>query len=153
MAMKGPRFAQCFLFGTIFFGVLFLGPVSGAHACECPKKPTLEEAVESSSLVFVGRVLEQGSSPYKPNHTQVTFTVFKRFKGFEELPNMIDILVYVPKGEKACSASFANGYDYVVYANGNPAFFQTDSCSRTELLDKAQVDEQRLQRLFGKKKK
>jgi hypothetical protein len=135
----------------IFIGCSLI-PEAG-RACECPVKPALETALAQSSVVFLGRVEEQGSTPYKKDYTEIKFLVLRKFKGFDELPPLPTLVLYTPSESTNCGYKFQNGFEYVVYATGNPAFLQTNSCSRTEVLEKAQLEEQRLIRLTDSKKK
>ena len=114
--------------------------------CTCPTKPTLEEALDKSSLVFVGQVKDLTVSPLKPDFSQVKFSVNRKLKGFDEVAGN-SVLVYSPKTLEACGIPFTEGMDYLVFANGNPAFFQTTSCSLTDVLDRVLVEVHRLIRM------
>ena len=71
-----------------FLLLFFLLPAAAAASdCEC-KDVSLEYALENATAVFIGRVDEQKPSGFKPEYQEVKFVVFKRFKGFEELPNL-----------------------------------------------------------------
>lgn len=114
--------------------------------CSCPTKPTLEEALDKASLVFVGQVKDLSVSPLKPDHTQVKFSVNRKLKGFEEVAGN-SVLVYSPKTLDGCGIAFTEGMDYLVFATGNPAFFQTTSCTNTDVLERVLVDVHRLIRM------
>lgn len=131
-------------------GLLILLP-SPSFACSCAAQPELESALEKSSIVFIGRVVEQRATPFKKGQTEVKMTVFKRFKGFEDVPESEYLLVYTPDNEGACGVKFQNGFEYLVFAGGTPAFFTVSSCSRTQLLDNAMLDQQRLIRMTAPK--
>lgn len=120
-----------------------------AFACSCAPKPELETALEQASLVFVGRVEDQRPSPFKKGQIEVKFIVFRKFKGFEELPKSEFVLIHTAKDSATCGYNFTNGFEYLVYATGTPANFRTNLCSRTEVLENAQLDQHRLLRLTG----
>ncbi len=129
--------------------VFLLSAPSAALACSCSEKPSLEDSLKNSSLIFVGRVLDQRETAFKPNHTEVRFTVFKKFKGFEEIPKSAEyVVVYTPREESLCGYSFSNGFEYLVFATGSPAFLKVNLCSRTDVLENAQLDQHRLLRLL-----
>ncbi|MCB0324712.1 MAG: hypothetical protein KDD69_14115 [Bdellovibrionales bacterium] len=109
----------------------------------------MEEALKDATLVFVGRVEDQKESAFKKDQMEVKFTVFKRFKGFEEVPNNEYVLIHTPKDSAGCGYNFTNGFEYLVFATGTPAHFRTNLCSRTEVLENAQLDQHRLLRLTG----
>ncbi len=117
-----------------------------AKRCTCPTKPSLEDALDKSSLVFVGQVKDLSVSPLKPDHTQIKFSVNRKLKGFDEVAGN-SVLVYSPKTLESCGIAFTEGMDYLVFASGNPAFFQTTSCSLTDVLDRVLVDVHRLIRM------
>lgn len=145
-----PRIPSLLL-PTLFLGSLFVHLLlpSSAFACSCSEKPSLEESLKKSSLIFVGRVLDQRETAFKPNHTEVRFTVFKKFKGFEEIPKSAEyVVVYTPREESLCGYKFSNGFEYLVFATGSPAFLKVNLCSRTEVLENAQLDQHRLLRLL-----
>jgi hypothetical protein len=131
----------------IFAAILFLAPIStSAETCDCPKKPELEESQTQSSAVFVGRVEGQEDSVLRPQFTQVRMVVLRKFKWVEEFASNQSILVYTHKDEASCGYKFQNGFDYLVFAKGNPAFLRIDACSRTQVMENAQIDLQRLMR-------
>ena len=124
-------------------------PLQAALACSCAEKPTLEQTVKDSTLIFVGRVLEQRETAHKPDYTEIRFTVLKKFKGFEEVPKSADyVVIYTPNQESLCGYAFSNGFEYLVFASGKPAFLKVDLCSRTDVLENAQLDQHRLIRLL-----
>ena len=121
-----------------------------AQACECDEVG-LDYAYKNASTIFVGRVDEQKPSALKPDFTEVKFVVFRKFKGFEELPNSQFVHLFTPKEQAACGYNFINGFEYLVFADGTPASLKVDHCSRTKLLEKAQLDQQRLIRMTAGK--
>jgi len=119
-----------------------------AFACTCDTKPDLEEAVDKASLVFVGQVKEIKDNPLRKEQKEVRFIVSRKLKGFEEVSTNT-VLIYTPAEFEYCGFKFQEGLDYLVFATGSPAHFQTTSCSRTDVLDKVLTDVHKLIRLTG----
>lgn len=139
------------LFSLSLASLLSLIPLQVVNAdCKCPGKPALKAAFDAASIVFVGRVEEQRLTPLKPGFKEIRVTVLTLFKDDEELRR--DTLVfYTPETEEACGYNFQPGFEYVIYASGNPAFYKSSACDRTEVLENASVDLHYLQKLSGKK--
>ncbi len=116
-------------------------------ACPCEERPSLVKALEKASLVITARVGAVGKNPRKPGFTEIKVQVLEKFKGGEDLPSDV-VIIYTPEAENNCSVDFAKGLDYIIYAQGTPAFYQTNSCTRTALLDDALLDVQRLIRIL-----
>ena len=133
------------VFSLLYFGLF---SINTAAACSCEPKPDLDQALEEASVVFVGQVKSKIQNPLKKQQWEVKFAVSRKLKGFEEVPGSI-VLVYTPEDFEYCGYKFQEGLDYLVFANGNPAHFQTSTCMRTELLDKALTDVHKLIRLTG----
>ena len=133
----------------VLFGVVFGATADAAASCPCGDKPGLEQALADSSTVFLGRVEEQSASPLKPGYSQVKLVVLRRYKMPEELEKAQVLTVYTPLEAKTCGYKFQSGFDYLVYTEGNPAFLKITSCGRTEILEKATLDQQKLIRLTG----
>ena len=110
--------------------------------------PELEKALENASLVFVGQVKAKAENPLKKEQWEVRFKVSRKLKGFEEVPGEV-VLIYTPKDHEFCGYKFGDGLDYLVFATGNPAHFQTTTCTRTEVLDRVLTDVHKLLRLTG----
>lgn len=131
------------------------GPPASAAAsnCTCPNKPPLEQSYDQAALVFVGRVQEKRTNPLKKGDVEVKFLVTRKMKGFDEVQSKT-VLVYTPKENPVgkigdCAFEFAENGEYVVFANGSPAYFKTSACTRTELLENALMDVQRMIRLYS----
>lgn len=142
------RIEPCGYLYTFIFAVSLLIPFQRAYACECESKPDLEEAVEKSSLVFVGQVKEIKDNPLRKEQREVRFIVSRKLKGFEEVSTN-NVLIYTPSEFEYCGFKFQPGLDYLVFATGSPAHFQTTTCSRTDVLDKVLTDVHKLIRLTG----
>jgi len=117
--------------------------------CNCPAKPALKRAFKKSDVVLVGRVEEQKTTPLKPGYMEVTLTILKKFKDDKEMRRDF-IVIYTKEGD--CGVVFQPGFEYLIFAAGNPAFYTTSSCGRTEVLENAQVDLHRLIKLSGRLK-
>ncbi len=122
---------------------------TAAVACPCSEKPVLKKAVDESSMVLIGRVLEQRSNALKPGFLEVKITALQTFKDDEGV-SQETITLYTPESEDKCGYSFQPGYEYLIFLTGSPAFFKSNSCSRTEVLENAQVDVHRLQQIKEK---
>lgn len=125
---------------------LMLGQTASAFACECAARPALNSAFKKASFVIVGRVLEQRDPPLKPGYKEVKMTVLKKFK-YGEDAQRDTVVLYTPAGDNKCGVTFQPGFEYLVFANGNPAFLTADSCNRTQMLENAQVDLHRLMQM------
>lgn len=149
MNAKTLKFLICSLiFQAYFHSACF------AESCSCPETSSVVNALENSSVVFIGKVESINKSGRRKNFQEIRFKVVpnRRFKGFDDLPNNEYLLLYTPIEKSSCSFPFAEGFEYLVYANGNPAFLKVDSCSRTMFLDKAMEDQEKLLRLTESKK-
>ena len=144
----GVTLRTAFATALVSSGISIVAPAS-AQACTCDPKPDIEQALEQSSVVFVGQVKSKVENPLKKEQWEVKFSVSRKLKGFEEVPGN-QVLIYTPKDHEYCGYKFQDGLDYVVYATGNPAHLQTTSCMRTEILDKVLTDVHKLIRLTGK---
>ena len=129
--------------------VFIFVPAQGqAQNCSCPKKPELEESYADSSVVFLGQVENQEDSVVRPEYIEVRLAVQRKFKWLNELSGSQSIVVYTPPEQAKCGYPFQNGFDYLVFAKGNPAFLRVDSCSRTNVVENSQLDREKLQRLM-----
>ncbi len=125
-----------------------LGSPGAASACTCDPKDDLEQALEKASLVFVGQVKSKSENPLRKEQWEVRFTVSRKLKGFEEVPGS-SVLVYTPADHEYCGFKFQEGLDYLVFASGTPAHYQTTTCSRSDVLDNVLTDVHKLIRLTG----
>lgn len=125
-------------------------PFAAAEAsaeCTCQSKPALKSAYNKASIVVVGRVLEQRQTPLKPGFTEVKITVLRKFKNTDDDMRRETVVLYTPESDEQCGISFQPGFEYLIFAAGNPAFYKTTACDRTEVLENAQVDLHRLMQL------
>jgi hypothetical protein len=113
-----------------------------AFACLCPRPPRAERALDRSSAVFAGQVVnikgslvpeEPGAKVYVRVDT-ISFRVSEVWKG----PERETLEVTTPSDEPACGYSFSEGREYLVYAEGKR--MKVDSCGRTTPLSKASAD-------------
>lgn len=119
-------------------------------ACLCSSKPEVETAYNESSCVFIGRVEESQTSALRPTMIQVKMTVLRRFKFFEDISGADTVVLWTPNSKDSCGITFQPGFDYLVFTKGNPAYLTVNSCSRTEVLEKAMLDQQRVQKMLNK---
>ena len=156
--MKIKKFNILVSFLTILFFTL---PVSvgsppiqavSANDCKCPKVLTTTEAFNQNSLVFLGQVISvEKASAIRPNYNIVKMILTKSYKGEDLLPKTDYVVIYTPDKEKECGVQFARQSDYIVFANGNPAFMKTNSCSLTGIQETKKAEQAKLDELAAKK--
>jgi hypothetical protein len=117
--------------------VYYTSSSASAEECSCPPKPDIKTALESASLVFIGQVSKVGRNAMKPKEVEVKLTAYRKFKGFEDLPTDDKPVILYTTDPSGCGYEFHPGLDYLIYANGTPAHFIVDRCTRTEMLDNA----------------
>lgn len=115
--------------------VTALSHTPSAFACPCPDKPDPLTALEQSTAVFSGRVLnidEDGdlSPTTGTSMRKVNFRVNRAWKGIER----IMISVNTENDSAACGYAFSTGNEYLVYASGEKGDLQVSLCSRTQRL-------------------
>jgi len=141
---SAPRILRSvFFYSTLIILVLFFSSTALAQECTCPAKPEIVDALRDSSVAFVGRAEKVKHSPLRKGYEEIKFKVFKRYKFNTELADEEPLVqtqqnftfIYTPTEKASCSFNFREGYDYLVYASGTPAFLKTDSCTRTSVLD------------------
>lgn len=105
---------------------------------ECNKqKPSIEEAFNEASLIFIGRVKQKyNNPPLRKGFSEITFDVQNGIKGTDELPTLTAI-IYTPADDSQCPYEFYIGSDYLVYATGTIAFYKTNSLTRTTNIETA----------------
>lgn len=118
--------------------------------CSCETKSNVEKAFQESSTVFVGRVEQIIESPLRPEMYEVKFVLLTNYKG-DDTEGRFRV-VYTPLTEALCGYAFTPGQEYVVYATGNPAYYKTNSCTRTAILDLTRDDLGKLSDLSKKEK-
>ena len=131
---------------TLFFAIST--GINSAYACTCENKPALDESYQKSSLIFVGQVKAKAIHPLRQDKMEFRFSVTRKIKGFDEV-NGNTVLIYTPRDHEYCGFRFQEGQDYLVYADGTPANFNTTACSKTDILDKSLLDVQKLIRMSG----
>ncbi|MDE2718909.1 MAG: hypothetical protein OXI33_18105 [Chloroflexota bacterium] len=132
---------------ALLVGVLwFFGNTEQVYACSCAQPESPSEELEKFSAVFAGRVVSVQLS-YDPDGRTVTredrgtigFEVSAVWKGtvYEEMD------ITTPPTGGTCGFTFEEGEEYIVYAYDSPYVeggYTTGICSRTALLEQAQVD-------------
>lgn len=125
---------------VIVAAALFFAVQQSTPACSCVPPPPPDEALEASSAVFAGIVLDVedhsiiGDNSISFRNLTVTILVTRHWKG-----------VYTPTVQvttestgAGCGYPFQEGSSYLVYANGKDLF--VTSCSRTRPLRNARDD-------------
>ncbi len=128
---------------SVLFSLLSIAALStSAFAqCKCPDKPSLDDAVEQSSIVFLGRVTSIKNSAVREGKKEVEFAAFNRYKSeFQETSSGRQVLVYTPAQSQDCGVDFLLEQDYLVFGTGNPARYEVDSCSRTGIVEMVKED-------------
>lgn len=129
----------------------FHSEVFANDKCVCPPKSNLASEFKRNSVVFLGQVVEvRPQFPLHNNYYYVRFLPMKKFKGTENYPNSENVVVYAPVSEDPCTFRFIKGNDYLVFAEGNPAFLKADSCSFTGLQEDRGQEILELNKLTGK---
>ena len=124
----------------------FLASPGQVHACKCAVPGTPAEELEKFSAVFAGRVVSVRHSydlnavSYTPDdRTTVGFEVSAVWKGTVHE----DMFITTPPTGGSCGFTFAEGEEYVVYADDSAYGddgYTVGICSRTALLRQAQAD-------------
>jgi len=106
-----------------------------ASACSCMGVP-IQRYISSSDAVFSGKVVEIDRPSTIEDPETVTFRVIESWKG----PGGDKLEVKTPVSGASCGYHFEEGQDYLVYAYGKGEPFETDICSGTTHLSKADED-------------
>ncbi len=122
---------------------LSISPSIG-YACSCLEPPAVEEALERSKAVFMGKVIEIKEQKILGGGTtnRILFEVVKTWKG--ESQSQIFITTGQP-GAGDCGYDFRKGEEYLVYANRTSIYgynvdLSTVVCDRTNKLSEAEDD-------------
>ena len=146
--MRSRFLRNLFLLLSVPSVASFSAGLAAAEAeCSCKSKPALKSAYNKASVVVVGRVEEQRTTPLKPGFTEIKITVLRKFKSTDEEAGRDSMVFYTPDSDESCGVNFQPGFEYLIFAAGNPAFYTTTSCDRTQVLENAQVDLHRLMQL------
>ncbi len=124
---------------TIIASFVLIGSMDSAFACSCRISPLPIEALEKSTAVFSGTVLNVdrgflGIDDFLGS-ISVTFDVERSWKGVTE-----KIVVVGTSSSSTCSYDFNEYEKYLVYAHDVSGSLHTSICSRTMLLANAQED-------------
>ena len=124
-------------FGSVILIFLMLGlwqgaTPRGAYACSCAEPPEPRDALERSSTVFSGMVVDVSTEGAEGSAMRraVKFDVISAWKGVDKA----QMTVYTAMDSAACGIDFEVGKRYLVYtydSEGNP---NTGLCDRTKLL-------------------
>lgn len=118
-------------------------PNTSLAECACPPKPEPRAAFDASNFCFVGRAENVQESPLRKGEMEIKFSVLKRFKTPEE-PLGSQVIIFTNKDAGDCGYNFVTGQDYLVYSEGTVAHLKTTSCMRTEYLDNALEEVEKL---------
>src|SRR5262249_40386116 len=121
-------------------GVLLLGG-ERAFACGCSDTGTVEDEIQSSGAVFLGRVTGLAIETVQLEHStaermRATFKVDRRWKGAKGST----VQVWTCGDQTAvctCGIEFKLGERYLVFASGKP--LSTGSCDRTRVATTAEA--------------
>ena len=125
---------------TIIASFVLIGSMDSAFACSCIISPLPIEALEKSTAVFSGTVLNVdrgflGIDDFLGS-ISVTFDVERSWKGVTEKI----VVVGTSSSSAACGYDFNEYEKYLVYAHDVSGSLHTSICSRTMLLANAQED-------------
>lgn len=131
---------------------LFLINTALVHACSCALNDPPKEALEKSTAVFAGKVIDietpGGTMVSSFDPVKVTFDVSTLWKG----PDDKTLVVTTARSVASCGYGFRKDQEYMVYARGEEDALRTGICSRTTSLANAQVDLERLGEGLGEGK-
>ena len=111
-----------------------------AHACSCLESSPPLEALEGSTAVFLGLVVDvrdyriEKGVKISTSHPFYEFRVERIWKG------PVAETVFVASSFGTCSFRFDVGRRYVVYAYGDPSDLRTSLCGRTARVANAAED-------------
>lgn len=137
----------------LLFSLILLAaiPVAAQEECKCPSAvKSLRESYLESDGIFVGSIERFQLSALRPGMNEAQVRLMGRYKGLDEVKGNV-IYVYTPAELAKCGLKLLVGQDYIFYAQGSPARFIVNACSRTGILDNALDDMQELGRLSGKR--
>jgi len=119
---------------VITFGLLF-SSIFSVNALSCAEPPPPKEALEKSSAVFVGKVIDinEPSNIDSENPIRITFEVLTIWKG----PDNKKIIVKTPDHYWG---PYKMGEEYLIYAYNDEGELTTGLCSRTRFLSGAEED-------------
>ncbi|MCE9552016.1 MAG: hypothetical protein K8T91_01375 [Planctomycetes bacterium] len=105
-------------------------------ACSCIQPPPPQQAMEASSAVFTGKVVEiqQGQQQFAPK--RVTFEVDRSYKGLDG--GRVEVTTAADGA--MCGFGFQKGKSYLVYCYGDKESLNTNLCTRTKSMENAGDD-------------
>jgi hypothetical protein len=126
---------------TCVFAVPALS-ASSALSCTCAPKPSVGRASSQSDAVFVGRVIAwhnveiEFAPGQTPSGYSFVFEVERLFKG--ALSSEVAVLTGIGRGD--CGYPFQVGEKYLVYASYTKKGVETNICTRTTNISRADAD-------------
>lgn len=131
---------------VILFISVLIYPIDKGYACSCSQPDPPKEALEGSSAVFSGKVIDIVDRN-KNNEIQssadpiaILFDVDKSWKGVDQT----QITVYTERSSASCGYGFSLNEKYLVYAYKDDGELRVNACSRTAPLSGAKEDIQAL---------
>jgi hypothetical protein len=119
-----------------------------AIACSCGEPPPLKEEFNSSSAVFIGKIIKGETIKINGNYSSRKYTVevSKVIKG--DIKDTVEIYTGIDGAD--CGYDFILGRIYIIYAlnNGDENKLSVHLCSRTKEQGEIEPEEQLL---FNKK--
>ena len=134
-------FLALFLFLTGFLFVLNMAP-STSYACSCAAPGPVDEELERSAAVFRGEVKavvdEKAGNALQSSADRIAYIikVDEIWKGIHET----EVVVYSERDSASCGFNFAEGQEYLIYANQSGDELHVIICSRTADLVSAEED-------------
>ena len=129
------------LLGIVCFGYLLIAlHCEMAWACSCAEIPALDKAIDDSTVVFLGQVIQTSNNPLRPGQREVKFSLKKLYKDDTGMLTRNEAILYTAEDSSLCGYTFVHNQDYLVFATGNAAKLSTSLCSRTQIFEAAQAD-------------
>lgn len=145
------------LFSTLCV-ILVLTATTKVSACSCQETYTIPQAVERSSMVFVGKVQGVVDDPLRPGVWSTRLSVERSYKGIDPSSKTVDLLA----GDASAECTYTLGKEYIgtkwlfyveqpkqkyfynsatnTTEQSREKFYWVSPCSRTRLVEKADND-------------
>ena len=128
---------KIFLFLIIISGIFFVpSTVVDSFGLSCAE-PNISESFEESDVVFVGTVI---SKEYQEPSSQNSFVAESLFSIQEGFKGVFEDQVKVTSDEQFWGINFAQGAQYLVFADYSGAEIQSQLCGPTSLVEYSNVD-------------
>ena len=126
---------------TCVFAVLAFSAPS-AFSCTCAPKPSVGKALSHSDAVFVGRVIawQNASIEFAPGHSSPGYTFVFEVERLYKGALSSEVAVLTGHGRGDCGCPFKVGEQYLVYASSTKKGLETNICTRTTNIGRADAD-------------